>query len=254
MRLKVLGASGAEFPGFYPPAFLIDDEILLDAGTIGAVLSEDAQWKLRHILLTHSHLDHIRGIPFLADNIVLMNKKHSVTIMGIKPTLDTLKDSLFNNTVWPDFTAIPNAKSPVLKLKQITAGRVFKINGYRITAYPVAHSVPAIGYIVENAGGHRLLYTGDTGPTEAIWRAASKHVNAAIIEVSMPNSMRDMAKLTGHLTSALLKEELAKIGDIPDMILITHPKPQYMMTIARELKALKRGNISMLRSGDVFDF
>ncbi len=41
MKLRVLGSAGAEFPHFHPPAFLIDEALLLDAGTIGAVLSED---------------------------------------------------------------------------------------------------------------------------------------------------------------------------------------------------------------------
>lgn len=254
MKLTVLGASGAEFPGFYPPAFLIDDSLLLDAGTIGAVMDEDAQWAIRHILLTHSHLDHIRGIPFLADNIIIKNKKHNVIVMGIPQTIETLKTNLLNNTVWPDFTAIPNKKTPVLTLKSIPAEKTFKINGYRITAYPVSHAVPAVGYVVENEKGHRLLYTGDTGPSDKIWKAASRQIHAAIIEVSMPNAMHDMAVMTGHLTADLLVAELAKMKIIPERILITHPKPQYLKTITKELRALKRDNIRLLRSGDVFEF
>lgn len=250
MILRVLGASGAEFPGFNPPAFLIDGAFLLDAGTIGAVLDEDAQWDIRDILLTHSHLDHIRGIPFLADNIIMKNKKHSVTIMGIPATLDTLKTHLLNGTVWPDFTKIPNAENPVLKLKPITLNKAFKLNGYKFTAYHVSHTVPAVGYVVESPDGRRLLYTGDTGPSNEIWRAAAKPLHAAIIEVSMPNDMHDMAILTGHLTADLLEVELAKMKLQPDMILITHPKPQHLKVIEAELKALKRKSIRLLKSGD----
>ncbi len=167
MKLRVLGSSGAEFPNFNPPAFLLDGSVLLDAGTIGAVLSENAQWKIRYILITHAHLDHIRGIPFLADNIIVKNKKHSVTVMAIPSVLLTLKRSLLNGKVWPDFTVIPNPDNAALKLKSIRHGRAFAVNTYKVTAYAVNHAVPATGYIIEGTGGKRLLYTGDTGPTGA---------------------------------------------------------------------------------------
>ena len=252
MRLRVLGSSGAEFPGFNPPAFLIDDSLLLDAGTIGAVLGEAAQWKIRHILITHAHLDHIRGIPFLADNIIIKNKKHSVTVSGIPQVLDTLKKSLFNGRVWPDFTVIPSVEGAVLKLHSVRPERPFRINSYTITAYKVTHSVPAAGYVIENSAGRRLLYTGDTGPTGRIWRAMSRAVHAAVIEVSMPNRMKEMAVLTGHLTAGLLKEELKKMMCLPERILITHPKPQYLAQIKKEVAALGMKNISILRDGEIY--
>ena len=99
MKIEVLGCSGAEFPGHNPPGFLIDGKILLDAGTIGASLSENAQWKIRHIVVSHAHLDHIRGIPFLADNIIIKNKRHNVTVIGIAPVLKSLKNNLLNNKI-----------------------------------------------------------------------------------------------------------------------------------------------------------
>ncbi|MDP2168591.1 MAG: 3',5'-cyclic-nucleotide phosphodiesterase [Thermodesulfovibrionales bacterium] len=251
MKVRVLGSSGAEFPGFNSPAFLIDDSLLLDAGTIGAVLGEAAQWKIRHVLVTHAHLDHIKGIPFLADNIILKNKKHSVTVMGIPAVLNTIKRNLLNDKVWPDFTVIPDIDSAVLKLKSIRPEKTFAINSYKITAYRVNHAVPAAGYIVESAGGRRLLYTGDTGPTERIWHATETPVHCAIIEVSMPNSMKEMAILTGHLTAGLLKEEIKKMKNIPERILITHPKPQYLKQIKKEVAGLRMKNIAILRDGEV---
>lgn len=253
MRLRVLGSSGAEFPGKQTPGFLVDDGLLLDAGTIGAVLNEDEQWAIKHILLTHAHLDHIKGIPFLADNIILKNSKHQVRIKSIDPILKTLKDNLLNNAVWPDFTAIPNRAEPVIKLNSIEAGREYGINGYRVTAHEVNHSVPAVGYVVEDADGRRLLYTGDTGPTDAIWAECDKQIHVAIIEVSMPNEMEEMALMTGHMTSDLLRRDLEKMGKLPERILITHPKPQYVETIRKELSALGRDNIHILSDGEIFE-
>ena len=104
MKVKVLGSSGAELPGYNSPAFLVDGKVLLDAGTIGAALSESKQWEVRDILITHSHLDHIKAIPFLADNIIISQRKHSVTLYGTKETLKTLRNNLLNDKLWPDFT------------------------------------------------------------------------------------------------------------------------------------------------------
>jgi len=235
MKLRVLGCSGAEFPNMRPPAFLIDETLLMDAGTIGAVLSEDEQWMIREIILTHAHLD------------------HCVRILSTKSVLGVLKNNLLNDMVWPDFTVIPNKARPVLTLEEITEGVEFTINGYRICAYPVNHSVPAVGYRVLDSKGCRLLYTGDTGPTTALWSETANKVDAAIIEVSMPNSMREMAILTGHLTAELLGDEIKKMKRVPERILITHPKPQYLQTIHDEIRALGMDNIQMLIDGEVIE-
>ncbi len=252
MKIKVLGSSGAEFPGFNPPGFLIDGKLLLDAGTIGSSLSEEAQWKIRHIVVTHAHLDHIRGIPFLADNIIIKNKRHDVTVIGIAPVLKALKNNLLNNKVWPDFTMIPSPEKAVLKFLEIKPGRTIMINDYKVTAYKVNHSVPAVGYIIEDKNGKRLLYTGDTGPTNTIWEKACKiRIHRAIIEVSFPEKMRAMAIATGHLTPGLLQKEIGKMKVIPGEILITHPKPQYIKTIKAEIKRLRMSNIRILKDGEV---
>jgi ribonuclease BN (tRNA processing enzyme) len=252
MLLKVLGSSGAEFQGFNLPAFLIDGSLLLDAGTIGSRLSESEQWDIRNILITHSHLDHIKGIPFLADNIIIKNKEHSITIFGIKETLTSLRENLLNDKIWPDFTKISAAIEPVIKLRNISAGRSFSINGYKITAYKVNHTVPAAGYIIKDGKGSSLLYTGDTGPTNEIWKASDR-VNVVIVEVSFPDSMEELALKTGHLTSRLLMGELEKIKDMPDRIYITHPKPQYIKQIRSEIKKMRNGRIEMLKDGRVYE-
>ncbi|MBU4320590.1 MAG: 3',5'-cyclic-nucleotide phosphodiesterase [Thermodesulfovibrionales bacterium] len=254
MKVEVLGCSGAEFPGFNLPGFLIDGKILLDAGTIGAYLSEDAQWKIRRIVVSHAHLDHIRGIPFLADNIIIKNKRHNVTVIGIAPVLKSLKNNLLNNKIWPDFTMIPNAEKAVIRFLEVKHGRQIEINGYKITAYRVNHSVSATGYIIEDRRGKRLLYTGDTGPTHAIWKEAGRiKIHRAIIEVSFPNKMEAMAIATGHLTPKLLKKELDKINILPDKILITHPKPQHLKTIRSEIEKLGIPNIRLLKDGEVIN-
>ena len=252
MILKVLGSSGAEFPGYNPPAFLIDGKILLDGGTIGSRLNESEQYGIKNILITHSHLDHIKGIPFLADNIIIRNKIHSFTLFGIKETLTSLRENILNDKIWPDFTKISAAIDPVIKLKNISPGKAFSIDGYTISAYKVNHTVPAVGYVIRDKAGLVLLYTGDTGPTDAIWTTPEK-INTVIVEVSFPNSMEDLARKTGHLTARLLIDELDKIRNFPERIFITHPKPQYINKIKKEVLKIKKKGIEMLKDGKVYE-
>lgn len=257
MKIKVLGCSGAEMPNFRLPAFLIDERMLLDAGTISASLNENSQSKITHILITHAHLDHIRGIPPLADNMLVKNQKPKITLVGIKEVLNTLKENLLNNSIWPDFTSIPNPKEPVLRLKTIEIGKNYKINGYSIIAEKVTHSVPAVGYIIKDSKGKKLIYTGDTGPAIDLWKRANieaqtTEINGAIIEVTFPNSMRDLAIKTGHLTPALLFDELKKLKQLPKKIFITHPKPQFSDIIVTELRSLNIKQITMLKEGKTY--
>ncbi len=258
MKVKVLGCSGAELPNFSPPAFLLDDRILLDGGTTTAALKEDDQKKISHILTTHVHLDHIRGIPSLADNMLLRNRKHTITLVGVRKILQMLKENLFNNVIWPDFiTRVPSPEHPALKLKTIKIGKSFNIFDYKITAEKVNHSVIAIGYIIENSKGKKLLYSGDTGPTTNLWKRTNKKngnicIDGAIIEVTFPNNMKEMAINTGHLTPAMLFNELKKLNQLPWKIFITHMKTQFLNIISRELRNLKLKQITILQKGKTY--
>jgi len=250
MRLRVLGSSGAEFPDFHPPAFLVDDHLLLDAGTICSVLSEEEQLGIQDIFITHSHLDHIRGIPALADNIITKNAARTVTVYGTSDIIAAVRGHLFNNVIWPDFSQIPTPENPVLTFKELEAGRDNTVASWTIKAVEVNHTVPAVGYII-NKNGKTLAYTGDTGSTEEIWRYLSG-IDALIVEVSFPDSMESRALLTRHLTCSLLRAELDKIDRLPCRIFITHPKPQYYDTIKSEVDRLGIKGIELLHDGAVY--
>ncbi|NJD55906.1 MAG: 3',5'-cyclic-nucleotide phosphodiesterase [Nitrospirae bacterium] len=252
MRIRVIGCSGAELPGHNIPAFLLDDVILFDAGSFTNVLDEKAQLGIKDIFITHAHLDHIRSIPFLADNIIVGKAGRKISIFGIPPVLSAIKVHLFNSAMWPDFTVIPHPHDAILNLVEIKLNRSLRVNSYAITPYKVSHTVPAVGYLVEHENGRRFFYTGDTGPSPRTWKhVGSRQLHALIIDVSFPNSMRDMALTAGHLTPELLREELDRIPFLPEQIYITHPKPQHRKVIEKELKHMKLGNLSMLRDGDI---
>lgn len=261
MKLRILGSAGAELPDFRPPAFLIDDSLLLDAGTIGSVLTEEEQWNIRNIFITHAHLDHIRSIPALADNIIVKNLRHQVDVFAPVSVIDALRAHLFNGLIWPDFTLLPTPQEPVLRFNVIKAFEPVSLgegslerrcgDGYILTAVPVHHTVPAVGYCVEHSG-RRLVYTGDTGPTQEIWRYASGS-DALIVEVSFPNSQEPLALLTQHLCCSLLEKELAKMEKLPQRIFITHPKPQYYQLIKDEIQQLGIHQLELLKDGNEYD-
>ena len=251
MKLRVLGCSGAEFPGHSPSAFLIDDSLLLDAGTVGSVLEEDEQWRISDILVTHPHLDHIRSIPLLADNIVVSGISRSVSVVSTREVIAAIGAHLMNGVIWPDFTKIPTPQAPVLYYREIVPEEEFQVGAYSVQARLVNHTVPAVGYRVSR-GGTSLLYTGDTGPTDRIWELA-RDLAALVIEVSFPSDMEELALVTGHLTPALLGKELKKLAKLPPRILVTHLKPQYYHRIKQELHALRIPAVELLQDGNVYD-
>jgi ribonuclease BN (tRNA processing enzyme) len=251
MKIRVLGCSGAELPGHRPSAFLVDDSLLLDAGTVGAVLTGREQEALQWVLVTHAHLDHVRGIPLWADNLIVANAGNSIQVMGRTETLDAIRDHIMNDVIWPDFSRIPSLEEAVVRYRPLELEREYRVDGYEVTAYGVNHSIPAVAYRVRREGVS-ILYTGDTGPTERVWQAAGK-LDALIIEVSFPDEMEGLAIQTGHLTPRLLKGELGKLPIPPRRILITHLKPQHDRVIREQLAAAGVGDVEFLKDGACYE-
>ncbi len=252
MRIRVLGSSGSEVPGHNPPAFLVDNFLLLDAGTVSLSLDREAQCQITHIFLTHAHFDHIKAIPFLLDNIVSSDQGCQLTIFSGKEVIEDLKRNIFNDRIWPDFTALPNSLHPVMRFQEVSPGEPVAVRGYRVHSTTVDHSVPAYGYLIENSSKLAVAYTGDTGPTERIWRLMGEHrVKALIIEVSFPDEMLELALASGHLTPSLLAAEIQKMRALPEKIYITHLKPFYRDVIIDQLAKLNRPCLEVLVDGMV---
>lgn len=251
MRIQVLGCAGAEYPGSNSPAFLLDGEILLDAGTVSSALDWKRQMRIRTIFVTHAHLDHIRSIPFLADNIVMTDQAHRVRIYSIPSVIRAIRKNLFNSTVWPDFTVIPRPDDAVLTLLPAREGQPVRSGRYSVTPFRVNHTVPSVGYLVEDGKGKRLFYTGDTGPMKGAWdRIGKRKIHVLIIDVTFPDSMEELAIRTGHLTPALLGSELTKLAVPPDRVLVTHPKPRHRKTIEAQIRRAGLERVRLLREGE----
>ncbi|MGA2402393.1 MAG: 3',5'-cyclic-nucleotide phosphodiesterase [Syntrophobacteraceae bacterium] len=253
MEVRILGSAGSEAPGLNPPAFLIDNFLLLDAGTVALNIDKIAECSITHIFLTHAHLDHLKGIPFLLDNLTAVNPTCQILVLSGKEVISDIRKHIFNNRIWPDFTIIPSVKSPVLRYQVISTRKPVVIGDYRILATRVNHTVPAYGYLVEHASGASLLYTGDSGPTEAIWKKMRGHnVKALIVEVSFPNELSSRALATGHLSPSLLEAEFRKMPSLPGKIYISHLKPPFRSQIEAELASIPGVCLEMLEEGKTF--
>ena len=254
MDWHVLGSFGGSSPTCRMTSFLINQELALDAGSITQALPIEDQRRIQRIVLTHSHLDHTASIPFLVENV--FGEPHGTLEILVTPqVMHTLKLHLFNNDTWPDFTRIPNDLLPALRLTEVQPLRSFEVNGLRLTAVPVQHTVPTHGYLVEDDRG-AVLFTSDTGPTEKVWEVANStpHLRAVIAEVSFPTRMQAVADISRHLTPSTLAVELAKLRrDVP--VYLYHFKPPYVDELRAEIAALRFPHpVEELRQGDVYRF
>jgi cAMP phosphodiesterase len=255
MKVKVLGCSGSETIGHNPPGFLVNDVLMMDAGTITAALSIKAQAKITDILISHSHLDHVKGILFLADNIIGRTKK-PVNIHALPQVIAAIKKHLMNNVIWPDFTRIPSGKNPVFTYKPFKAGREFKAAGFTVKAIPMNHPVPAVGFLVSDPRSS-LLYSADTGSNEKLWKAASeaKNLKAVIVDTSFPDSYDALAGVSGHFTPRRLQRDIEKAKiDSTLPIYIYHIKPAYEPRVIKDLRAMGRNNVKILKEGKTYTF
>jgi cAMP phosphodiesterase len=253
MKLRVLGCYGGNIPGHGMTSFLVNDTVALDAGWVSAALSLKEQVKVKDILISHSHLDHTCALPFLIDN----NFSHpgfSLRIYAVKEVIASMKDHLFNNNTWPDFTSLPNDKTPVLRLIPITPEEPFTINGLTFKAISVTHIVPTTGFIVEDKKG-AIAFSSDTGPTQRFWEVVNgiKKLKAVITETSFPNELQDLAHVSGHLTPATLDAELKKLKQqVP--VYLYGAKPKHLKVVRKQLAALKRKNLHLLVQGKTYQF
>jgi ribonuclease BN (tRNA processing enzyme) len=234
MRVKVLGCSGGIGGALRTTSFLVDDDILIDAGTGVGDLSIEQLMAIDHVFITHSHLDHITSLPFLLDTVMGM-RPHPVKVYAIADTLKILRDHVFNWKVWPDFNVIPDAVHPFLQYKEIKLGAAVDLGGRAITALPANHVVPAVGYRLDSGRGS-LVFSGDTTTCEAFWQQVNGigNLKYLIIETAFSNAEVELAKISKHLCPLLLKEELAKLTRTAE-VYITHLKPGEGEVIMQEI-------------------
>ncbi|MBI3597717.1 MAG: 3',5'-cyclic-nucleotide phosphodiesterase [Nitrospirae bacterium] len=253
MKIRVLGCHGAKLSNHRTCGFLINGSVLLDAGTICSSLTLSEQGKIRYVLISHIHADHIKDLTFLSENLIEEKRRRPVVIISLGKILAGLQRNLFNNQIWPDFTKLPNSRNPVFRLKAIREGQTIKIDGLEVKAFRVNHIIPCAGFLIREKNSS-ILYSGDTYRTDKLWKAAAKepHLKAAMIETSFPNALEDLAVRSKHLTPNLLVQEFSKIGKPRLPLYVYHLKPLYLKRIGHELKQLKVENLTVLKDGQIF--
>ena len=235
MQIRILGASGGIGNGARTTSLLVDNRILIDAGTGVADLPLEQMAAIDHIFLTHAHLDHVTCIPFLADSVG-SRRRQPIVVHAQAATLDVLRRHVFNNALWPDFTVIPSPQQPYLRFEELAPGASLTLDGRRFESIPVSHSIPAVGYLVGN-GRASLAFSGDTSSTEIFWDRLNRctDLEYLLIETSFTDDEEALSRLSGHLCPRLLAEELAKLTR-PATVYITHLMPGEEQAIMGEIR------------------
>ncbi len=244
---------GGGSPGFFLSSYLIDEVVAIDAGGLGLIDDLEAQQRIEHIFLTHSHIDHIASLPILLDS-VFQSGGRCITVHAGAATLESLRRDVFNNRVWPNFIEMSEKGTPFVKVALLEPGCPVEAGGLRITPLAVDHVVPTLGFLVESPGV-TVAIPSDTRPTDSFWRAAgaSPELKAVFLEASFPNAMSELAMISGHLTPATFAAEARKLSR-PVPFIAVHIKPRFYDQVVAELHELGIPGLRIGRQGEVYEF
>jgi ribonuclease BN (tRNA processing enzyme) len=235
--------------------FLINDTIAIDAGSLGFSLSGEQLARVGHVILTHSHLDHVASLP-IAIAEVFPRLKRPMRIYGTDGVLKAVQDHLLNNVIWPDFARIRMLDSERMAVEfiPIQHHKTFEVDGVWITPVPVHHEVPTIGVVAETDDA-TVAFTSDTSTTDAIWATASqrKTLRAVFVDCSFPDEMEELAKQSGHLTPKMVAAEAAKLTR-PAKVICVHIKPDTREKVLSQLVAHRRDSITPIEIGKTYTF
>jgi cAMP phosphodiesterase len=256
MQIRVLGCSGSIAAGSRTTSYLVDHDVLIDAGTGVGDLTLDELARIDHILVTHSHLDHVLSIGLLADSVARRRPAgRPIRVHALVPTLEALRKHIFNGVIWPDFTRLPSAEQPMLEFVPFTIGEQLSLGTRRIEVLPAVHTVPAVGFALSSAqsSAGAWVFTGDTGPNPALWqRLTGMKIAHLVIETAFSDEEQQLARISSHLCPTTLARELARLeGEID--VHITHIKPGEVKGVMGQIADHEnRHRISALETGKVF--
>lgn len=265
MKIRVLGCSGAIAAGSKTTAFLLDDDVLVDAGSGVGDLTLDELVDVDHIFISHSHLDHVLSVALLADSVMRRRAERQrppIRVHALPETIDALRRHVFNGVIWPDFSRLPTAEHPVLAFEPFAVGEVIALGTRRLEVLSACHTVPAVGFAVQaqadtpgatpGSGSAWWVYTGDTGPNPALWaRLRTMQVAHLVIETAFSDAERQLARVSRHLCPTVLGVELTEL-DAGVQVHITHIKPGEQAAVMAQVEALGLPHrISALEAGQI---
>jgi 3',5'-cyclic-nucleotide phosphodiesterase len=253
VELRVLGCHGGETPRHRTTSFLIDDRLAIDAGALTSSLELVDQARLEMVLVSHSHMDHVRDLATIADNRAQLAAP-PLTLAGTKETLVELQRHFFNDKLWPNFAVIPSPDAPTIIYREIPLEVPTKLLDYTVTAISVNHTVESAGFVIADGNG-AIGFSGDTGPTDRFWELLNKvdNLKALLMEVSFPDNEQALATLSGHHTPRTLLADLKKFKAPQDLAtMLYHIKPPFQGEVEKECAKLKGVNLEILKLKDQF--
>ena len=252
MRIELLPSSIPATDSQFLVSFVIDDTVAIDAGAIGLLADLERQRAIRHVFITHEHLDHIASLAIFLENVYDPGPE-CVEILAAADVLEFLHGDVFNGRVWPDFFALSSPDNAFLRTTVLQPMVPVVRGGLTVTPVPVSHGVETLGLVVDD-GRTTVAFPSDTGPTEHLWchLAAMPELKAVFLEASFPASLSDLASLTGHLCTRTFPIEAAKLPAGVRKIVV-HRKARYAAEIARELESLGLANVELVRPGHVYE-
>lgn len=263
MKVRVLGCSGAIARGCRTTSFLVNRNILIDAGTGVGDLTLDEMRQIDHVFLTHSHLDHVAALPLMLDAVSCL-RSQPVQVHALAATIAALRAHIFNDTIWPDLSRIPSAQDPFLQYRPLSDHEVIEVGGISVKATSAAHTVPAAGYAVRGDKGW-WVFSGDTGCNPGFWKQLEQlpqlppkaPVSVLVIETAFSNRESELAQRSQHLSPTSLATELGRrpVGAYYP-IYITHTKPSETDLTLQEISQIglaTPAEIHWLQAGQTFD-
>jgi cAMP phosphodiesterase len=253
MKVELLPSSIPATDAQFLVSFLVNDEVAIDAGPIGLMADLSRQERVRHVFITHEHIDHIATLPILLENVYSPGPD-CVELLGTEDVLDFIHRDIFNGRVWPDFFALSTGDDRFVRGTPLTLLEPVVRAGLTVTPIPVAHCVDTLGLLVDD-GKAAVAFPSDTGPTDELWKhlAAAPRLDAVFLEVSFPTMHADLAQATGHHCPATFAAEVGKL-DRDVRWIVVHRKARFAAEIARELAALRLPNVELVKPGVAYEF
>jgi ribonuclease BN (tRNA processing enzyme) len=255
MRVRVLGCSAGIGAGLRTTSLLIDDDILIDCGTGVGDLDLPSMRRIRHVFLTHAHLDHVVALPLLADTLFDDLKRQPLTVHCQDVTYRVLRKHIFNWEVWPDLCELPDRAAPVLGFEPLSFGQACDIGDKRhVEMIEVSHSVPGTAYRIQDARA-ALTFSGDTTTNDTLWATLNcrDRLDMLFVECAFPESERELSRASGHYCPSSLAADLIKLKHRPRTY-VTHLKPGAEQVTMEELrKMLPELELRPLHGGEVFE-
>jgi ribonuclease BN (tRNA processing enzyme) len=234
--------------------FLIDDCVAVDAGSIAIALNNEQRVKVRDIIVTHPHMDHIASLPIYIDDLY-PSLQTPMRVYATPEVIDLLERDVFNWNVYPRFSELTNNYGPVMEYIPIPIGKPFSVAHLSVVAVTVNHIVPTVGLVVSD-GRRSVAFSSDTAETEDFWKILNemKDLDALLIEASFPDRLAKLAHVSRHFTPASLGQELKKLTHNGMDIMAVHLKPSYRDEITTQLAALNIPKLSVMEPGKIYEW